>query len=78
MSETYPGWWATKEKLDLKAAFTSTTDQAKRKEIWSKLQSLMYDQVPIVKNVECSKGDYILHKNHQLLAELSAIDRTPE
>jgi peptide/nickel transport system substrate-binding protein len=50
MSETYPGWWATKEKLDLKAAFTSTTDQAKRKEIWSKLQSLMYDQVPIVKN----------------------------
>ena len=50
MSETYPGWWATQEKLDLKSAFTATTDQAKRKEIWGKLQALMYEQVPIVKN----------------------------
>ena len=49
MSETYPGWWQTEEKLKLKADFISTTNQEKRKEIWTKIQQLIYTQVPIMK-----------------------------
>ncbi len=49
MNDDYPGWWKTKEKLELKAQFTNTTDEAARLEIWSKLQSLIYQQVPAMK-----------------------------
>lgn len=49
MNDNYPGWWQTPEKLELKAAFTGTADDAKRREIWSKLQALIYEQVPTMK-----------------------------
>jgi len=49
MNDSYPGWWATPEKLELKATFTGTSDLAVRRETWSKLQALMYEQVPTVK-----------------------------
>ena len=49
MSDTYPGWWATDEKRQLKDAFVSTTDTAKRQQIWNDLHGLMYQQVPAMK-----------------------------
>lgn len=49
MNDNYPGWWQTAEKAELKTAFTGTADDAKRREIWSKLQALIYGQVPTMK-----------------------------
>lgn len=49
MNDNYPGWWAAPEKVELKAAFTSTTDEAARLDIWGKLQGLIYEQVPAMK-----------------------------
>ena len=49
VNDNYPGWWKTKEKDKLKGAFTSTTNQAKRRKIWSNLQALIYEQVPTMK-----------------------------
>ena len=49
MNDNYPGWWQTAEKKELKTAFTGTADDAKRREIWSKLQALIYTQVPTMK-----------------------------
>ena len=52
MNDTYPGWWATKEKIELKTKFVDSTDMAERKQIWAKLQSLIYAQVPAIKTGE--------------------------
>ena len=49
MNDNYPGWWATQEKQQLKAAFTATNDAAARKATWSEIQSLIYTQVPTMK-----------------------------
>ena len=49
MNDNYPGWWATPEKAELKAAFTSASDPAERQEIWADLQALIYEQVPTMK-----------------------------
>lgn len=49
MNDNYPGWWATPEKAELKAAFTASSDPAERVEIWSQIQSLIYEQVPTMK-----------------------------
>ncbi len=49
MNDNYPGWWATQEKQQLKAAFTATNDAAARKETWAEIQSLIYTQVPTMK-----------------------------
>ncbi|MBS3766373.1 ABC transporter substrate-binding protein [Candidatus Bipolaricaulota bacterium] len=49
MSPTYPGWWDTPEKEELVAELTRTVDPEERQEIWSQLQELLYEQVPIVK-----------------------------
>lgn len=49
MNDNYPGWWTSPEKEELEAAFTSTTDQEERKQIWADVQALIYEQVPIVK-----------------------------
>jgi peptide/nickel transport system substrate-binding protein len=49
MNDNYPGWWTSPEKEELEAKFTGTTDQEERQQIWTDLQRLMYEQVPIVK-----------------------------
>ena len=48
-SSTYPGWWDSAEKNQVFAQFTQTTDPGARTRIWSKLQSLWYAQVPLVR-----------------------------
>lgn len=49
LNNTYPGWWTTDEKEALKAEFTGTADVDARAETWSKIQDLIYQQVPAVK-----------------------------
>lgn len=49
LNDSYPGWWATPEKEALKAAFTGTADPEVRRQKWSELQALMFEQVPIIK-----------------------------
>lgn len=49
MSEAYPGWWTTPEKKELAAKFAMTLDEKERKNIWDQIQSLVYEQVPIMK-----------------------------
>ncbi len=49
MSEAYPGWWTTSEKRELASKFAMTLDAAERKDIWDRIQKLVYEQVPIMK-----------------------------
>jgi peptide/nickel transport system substrate-binding protein len=49
MNDSYPGWWATPEKIALKDRFTSSSDPEERKAIWAEIQALIYDQVPTMK-----------------------------
>lgn len=49
LSSQYPGWWDSPEKNDLVAKFNSTTQSAARKQIWDKLQELIYTQVPVIR-----------------------------
>jgi len=49
MNDNYPGWWATPEKAELQAAFTASSDPDERAEIWSQIQALIYEQVPVMK-----------------------------
>ena len=49
LNDNYPGWWTTAKKAELKAAFTGTTDAAKRRQVWGDLQALIYEEVPTMK-----------------------------
>jgi len=49
MNDSYPGWWETEEKAELKAKFTASADPAERQAIWADIQTLIYDQVPTMK-----------------------------
>jgi peptide/nickel transport system substrate-binding protein len=49
LSSQYPGWWDSPEKNDLVAKFNSTTQLAARKQLWDKLQELIYTQVPVIR-----------------------------
>ncbi|MCP1200245.1 ABC transporter substrate-binding protein [Notoacmeibacter sp. MSK16QG-6] len=49
MNDTYPGWWATPEKTELKDKFTASSDPAEREKIWGEIQTLIYEQVPTMK-----------------------------
>ncbi|MEH6717469.1 MAG: ABC transporter substrate-binding protein [Aurantimonas endophytica] len=46
---SYPGWWSTPEKEELLTALNTETDLAKRQEIWSDIQGLIYEQAPFYK-----------------------------
>jgi len=46
---THPGWWDTPDKNRVLAAFTAETDQAKRAQLWAKLQQLWYAEAPVVR-----------------------------
>lgn len=50
MSEAYPGWWKTETKKALEKEFAETIDPGKRKEIWDRIQQLVYEEVPIMKS----------------------------
>ena len=50
MSEAYPGWWTTESKKKLAQEFSETIDPEKRKEVWGKIQTLVYEEVPIMKS----------------------------
>ncbi len=52
LNDTYPGWWTTPEKQALKDEFTGTSDKAARIKTWTKIQGLMYEQVPAMKTGE--------------------------
>jgi peptide/nickel transport system substrate-binding protein len=49
LSAQYPGWWDSPEKNDLVAKLNSTTQAAARKQVWDKLQELIYTQVPVIR-----------------------------
>ncbi|MCR8722726.1 ABC transporter substrate-binding protein [Frigidibacter sp. ROC022] len=49
LNDSYPGWWKSDEKHALMAEFTGTSDLAARQAAWSKLQELIYTQLPVVK-----------------------------
>ena len=49
MNDNYPGWWVSPEKEQLEAALSGTIDPAQRKQIWADVQTLMYQQVPVIK-----------------------------
>ena len=50
MSEAYPGWWTTETKRALAKEFSETIDPVKRKEVWEKIQTLVYEEIPIMKS----------------------------
>jgi peptide/nickel transport system substrate-binding protein len=49
MSDTYPGWWASDAKTELRAKFVATMDPAARKAVWDAIQALVYEEVPVAK-----------------------------
>ena len=49
LSPQYPGWWDSPAKNDLLAKLNSTTQPAARKQIWDKLQELVYTEVPAIR-----------------------------
>jgi peptide/nickel transport system substrate-binding protein len=50
ISEAYPGWWKTEQKRSLTKEFSETIDPVKRKEIWEKIQTLVYEEIPVMKS----------------------------
>ena len=49
MNPTYPGWWNTKAKQQYTAEFTATEDSPKRMAALEKLQTLFYQDVPLLR-----------------------------
>lgn len=49
MNAVYPGWWETKQKEELAGQFTQILDPKQRLKMWGKIQSLVYEEVPIAK-----------------------------
>ena len=45
----WPGWWVNEEKEKQLAALNAETDQQKRKALWDKMQTLVYQEAPIIK-----------------------------
>jgi peptide/nickel transport system substrate-binding protein len=48
-SSTYPGWWDTPEKNAAFARFNAEPDFAKRRQQWAQLQTMLYQEVPMVR-----------------------------
>jgi len=49
MSATYPGWWDTPRKRQYATELTSALTPAKQMEAMEKLQTLFYEEVPLVR-----------------------------
>jgi peptide/nickel transport system substrate-binding protein len=45
----YPGWWDTPSKNALFGQFNSEPDPHKRVQLWAKLQTLVYQEMPLVR-----------------------------
>jgi peptide/nickel transport system substrate-binding protein len=48
-SSAYPGWWDTPAKNALFSQFSAESDPHRRVQLWSKLQALMYTEMPMVR-----------------------------
>ncbi len=48
-NSAYPGWWDTPEKNRLFDEFNSTADSQTRARLWTKLQTLLYKEAPLVR-----------------------------
>lgn len=72
ISDTYPGWWTTDEKHDLVKKFTETMDDEKRIKIWEEIQTLIYEQIPIIKTGDIFMYD-IYSPKVKGLSEMSLI-----
>ncbi|MCB2054950.1 MAG: ABC transporter substrate-binding protein [Geminicoccaceae bacterium] len=59
LNDNYPGWWTSPEKKELEAKFVGTTDADERMALWTDLQALAYEQVPVFK-----PGDVYLYDIH--------------
>jgi peptide/nickel transport system substrate-binding protein len=44
-----PGWWETSTKAAALAAFNAESDPVKRGQLWSKVQEIVYDEVPYIR-----------------------------
>ena len=49
MNPTYPGWWDSPGKQQYTAEFTAASDSAKRLAVLEKLQTLFYQEVPLLR-----------------------------
>ncbi len=49
MNASYPGWWDSAEIKALRAELVNSSDPAARKATWDKIQTLLYEQVPVMK-----------------------------
>ena len=48
-SSAYAGWWDTPTKNALFAQFNAESDPHKRAQLWARLQTLMYQEMPLVR-----------------------------
>ena len=62
MSPAYPGWWTTEKREALANQFTKVLDQKQRLEIWNKIQTLVYEEVPIMKTGDIFSYDIMAPK----------------
>lgn len=49
MAANYPGWWDSPEIKALRTELVNSSDPAARKATWDKIQTLLYEQVPVMK-----------------------------
>lgn len=57
MNAGYAGWWDTEEKRDLVSKYVAETDPEKQAKIWSDIQALTYEQIPVIKTGDCYEFD---------------------
>lgn len=49
LSDDYPGWWVTERRLELTSQLVKTIEAEERHKIWDDIQSLLYEEVPVIK-----------------------------
>lgn len=47
LDENWPGWWESEERDQLLSEFVSEVDLARQQELWSEIQQVFWDEVPI-------------------------------
>lgn len=57
MNAGYAGWWDTAEKNELVSQYVAAADVAEQVEIWSQIQALTYEQIPVIKTGDCYEYD---------------------
>jgi len=64
MNPTYPGWWNSSAKQQYTADFTVTQDPGKRMAALEKLQTLFYQEVPLLRTGDTFNYDIYSPKLH--------------